>query len=375
MQWLIKEEKYFEKKIGNEGSLGELLLLIAIHFHSNQISAIAELICSNLDMKIPIRPNNTTRIKQLFIQELFSEQIVAAHAVKVPVTINLNGNIPGYLPVHCINQLLKSRSFLKHKVTIKSWIYKQICSCTTPLHPVMPTLIEAFVNSLILPGKLVSGGGSSGNIVDHLHKPLSEDEILKVFQQKNDQGDKSLNSSIYSDISKQSNLTSQVLLLYYLVLYEEVRQSNMVTIIQTNRNIKKYSVEFMSELPIKYLIQQVQLKQDQYTSLFHPMLKLLITHFPHISLVDDWIDEDKILNVKFCKKKDFNESQLLDAFENLKFNPSKLMNILVEMTKLSPTELWKFSDVLVKNFNTILTNNVPKRTQELYKKVNNKIVS
>lgn len=149
VQWLIKEEAYFESNSGVSASFGEMLLLMAIHFHSNQVSAICELVCSTLGMKIPLRQNNTTRMKQIFTQEIFTEQVVTAHAVKVPVTPNLNANMLGYLPVHCIHQLLKSRAFTKHKVPIKSWIYRQICNSSAPLHPVLPSLIEVYVNSII----------------------------------------------------------------------------------------------------------------------------------------------------------------------------------------------------------------------------------
>lgn len=45
--------------------------------------------------------------------------MVTAHAVRVPVTNNLSANITGFLPVHCIYQLLRSRAFTKHKVSIK----------------------------------------------------------------------------------------------------------------------------------------------------------------------------------------------------------------------------------------------------------------
>lgn len=51
-------------------------------------------------------------------------QVVTAHAVKVPVTKDLNANMPGFLPIHCIYHQLKSRMFTKHKVPIKAWIYK-----------------------------------------------------------------------------------------------------------------------------------------------------------------------------------------------------------------------------------------------------------
>ena len=55
---------------------------------------------------------------------LFFPQVVALHAVKVPVTQNLNANMSGYLPLHCIYQLLKSRAFSKHRVAIKVSVIK-----------------------------------------------------------------------------------------------------------------------------------------------------------------------------------------------------------------------------------------------------------
>lgn len=126
MQWLVKEEAYFESASGVTASFGEMLLLMAIHFHSNQLSAICDLVCATLGMKIPIRHNNMTRMKQVFTQEIFTEQVVTAHAIKVPVTNNLNANMTGFLPIHCIHQLLKSRAFAKHNVNIKNWIYRQV---------------------------------------------------------------------------------------------------------------------------------------------------------------------------------------------------------------------------------------------------------
>ena len=46
----------------------------------------------------------------------FTDKKVASHAVRVPVTKNLSANIAGFLPVHCVHQLLKSRAFSKYKV-------------------------------------------------------------------------------------------------------------------------------------------------------------------------------------------------------------------------------------------------------------------
>lgn len=53
-----------------------MLLLMAIHFHSNQLPAICELVCATLGMKVPLRPNNMTRLKQIFTQDIFTEQVL-----------------------------------------------------------------------------------------------------------------------------------------------------------------------------------------------------------------------------------------------------------------------------------------------------------
>lgn len=373
IQKLIKDESYFTS--GNEvsASFGEMLLLVAIHFHSNQMGNICELVCCSLGMKIPIRVNNTLRTKQIFTQEIFTEQVVAAHAVRVPVTPNLNANIPGYLPVHCIHQLLKSRAFSKHKVPIKSWIYRQICNSTTPLHPAIPALIEAYVNSIIVP--------NAKGPVEHTHNPLSEQEIQKIFQ------DSSIGAHIetkkitfpfdfdaeFRDNNEEAthvstSLTSQLLILYYLLFYEDVRLNNMVALVPMNRKVKSYSIEFLSELPIKYLLQQAQRNQNDYSGLFSSLLKLLVTHFPHLSLVDDWIEEEHIL-LKSTTERKITEKDVIDAFENIKVCPVKTTKLLKLMLTKSPTELWPLCKIIIQYFKSIIDDSVPRLVQKLYRQV------
>lgn len=124
IRWLVKEESYFEEQSGVSASFGEMLLLMAIHFHSQQLSAICELVCQTLGMKIAIRTSSMGKIKSIFTQEIFTEQFVAHHAIKVPVTKQLSSNVTGFLPIHCIHQLLKSRTFSKHRAPIKDWIFR-----------------------------------------------------------------------------------------------------------------------------------------------------------------------------------------------------------------------------------------------------------
>lgn len=374
VQWLVREEAYFESASGVDASFGEMLLLMAIHFHSNQLSAICELVCTTLGMKIPIRPNNLTRMKQIFMQEIFTEQVVTSHAVKVPVTQNLNANIPGFLPVHCIHQLLKSRAFAKHRVPIKNWIYRQICSSTPPLHPVLPALVEVYVNSILVT--------SNKSASEHINKPITEDEIRRVFQNSVFGANFDAKKSVFHmsdpdvDMTDAGNvkpsLTSQLLLLYYLLLYEDVRLSNMHNFISQGRKVKSYSTEFLSELPIKYLLQQVQRDQMNYAGLFSPLLRLLATHFPHLALVDDWLDEE-VINIDSAianyENITINDNSITEAFGHVHTCASKTGRLLRQLMSMKPTDVWPHAETIVHYFKDVLDPRVPRYIQELYKQV------
>jgi len=86
------------------------------------------------------------------------------------VTRNMSASTPGFLPVHCVHQLLVNRVFTKHKVQIKvgflnlsifiiyvalilikDWILEQLKNCTVPLHPMIPALLDSFATSCIIP--------------------------------------------------------------------------------------------------------------------------------------------------------------------------------------------------------------------------------
>lgn len=381
VQWLIKEEAYLKPHGNVSDSFGEMLLLMAIHFHSNQVSAICELVCSTLGMKIPLRQNNTTRMRQIFTQDIFTEQVVTAHAVKVPVTPNLNANIPGYLPVHCIHQLLKSRAFTKHKVTIFSWIYKQICNSTTPLHPVLPPLIEVYVSSVVAP----QAKGPN----EHTHEPLSEEDILRVFKNScvgtylhahkktytfefEPKPASALEAHNHANSADSAifkpNITSQLLLLYYLLLYEDMRLSNMAAILASQRKVKSYTNEFLSDLPIKYMMQQAHRHQHEFSGLFSPLLRLCLTQFPHLSLVDDWIEEEKIDTTKKCNRT-ITELHVIEAFEEIDTCPSKVIKLMRLMLRKAPTDIWPLCTTFVQYFRKILGSSVPRLIQDLYKQV------
>ena len=70
----------------------EMLLLADIHFHAGQL--VADLVFQTLGIGKRVRTKSMTFIKRIFTQE-------------IPVAAELSSSsITGYLPVHCIQQLL-----------------------------------------------------------------------------------------------------------------------------------------------------------------------------------------------------------------------------------------------------------------------------
>ncbi|XP_053310565.1 integrator complex subunit 2 isoform X2 [Spea bombifrons] len=359
LNWMIKEEAYFESTAGVSASFGEMLLLVAMYFHSNQLSAIIDLVCSTLGMKIVIKPSSLGRMKTIFTQEIFTEQVVTAHAVRVPVTSNLSANITGFLPIHCIYQLLRSRAFTKHKVSIKDWIYTQLCETTTPLHQQLLPLIDVYINSIITPASKASPEATN--------KPITEQEILKVFQ-----GIVGENSRL----GQRHTITAQLLMLYYVLSYEEALLANSKTL-AIQRKPKSYSSALMDQIPIKYLIRQAHGLQQELGGLHSSLLRLLATNYPHLCIVDDWICEEEITGTDALLRrmlltssaKNHSPNQLQEAFSLLQSNHTQVMQILEHLTLLSASDLIPYAEVLTTSMNQLLNAGVPRRILQTINKL------
>ncbi|XP_016355935.1 integrator complex subunit 2-like isoform X1 [Sinocyclocheilus anshuiensis] len=361
LSWMIKEEEYFESAAGVSASFGEMLLLVAMYFHSNQLSAIIELVCSTLGMKIAIKPSSLSKMKTIFTQEIFTEQVVTAHAVRVAVTNNLSANITGFLPIHCIYQLLRSRAFTKHKVSIKDWIFRQLCETTTPLHTQLLPLIDVYINSILTP--------ASKTNPEATNQPITEQEILNVFQ--------GLAGGDGGKVRSQHTITTQLLILYYILSYEEALLANTKTLALMQKKPKSYSPALMDQIPIKHLIRQAQGLQQELGGLHSALLRLLATNYPHLCMVEDWISEEEVtgtlpllrkmlLTSSSCK---YSQTQLREAFQNVLSGGPRLLRILEHLTLLSAGDLIPYAEALTASMGLLLEDGVSRRILQTVNKL------
>ncbi|XP_078404358.1 integrator complex subunit 2 isoform X4 [Cetorhinus maximus] len=353
LSWMIREEAYFESTTGVSASFGEMLLLVAMYFHSNQLNAIIDLVCSTLGMKIAIKPSSLNRMKTIFTQEIFTEQVVTAHAVRVPVTSNLSATITGFLPIHCIYQLLRSRAFTKHKVSIKDWIYRQMCETTTPLHPQLIPLIDVYINSILTPASKANPEATN--------QPITEQEVLNVFN--------GLTWGENNRCRQRHSITAQLLVLYYTLSYEETLLSNVKPLAAVQKKPKSYSAALMDQIPIKYLIRQAQGLQQELGGLHSALLRLLATNYPHLCMVDDWMCEEEVTGTDALlarmlltsRAKHHSPKKLQEAFQMASTNYTQLMQTLEDLTLLSASELIPFAEALMLDLYRLLDADVPRR--------------
>ncbi|XP_016348904.1 integrator complex subunit 2-like [Sinocyclocheilus anshuiensis] len=390
LSWMIKEEEYFESAAGVSASFGEMLLLVAMYFHSNQLSAIIELVCSTLGMKIAIKPSSLSKMKTIFTQEIFTEQVVTAHAVRVAVTNNLSANITGFLPIHCIYQLLRSRAFTKHKVSIKRiarlirmFPHNYIVSLKDwnlpPLESRIARLIRMFphnyivslkdwnlpplesINSILTP--------ASKTNPEATNQPITEQEILNVFQ--------GLAGGDGGKVRSQYTITTQLLILYYILSYEEALLANTKTLALMQKKPKSYSPALMDQIPIKHLIRQAQGLQQELGGLHSALLRLLATNYPHLCMVEDWISEEEVtgtlpllrkmlLTSSSCK---YSQTQLREAFQNVLSGGPRLLRILEHLTLLSAGDLIPYAEALTASMGLLLEDGVSRRILQTVSKL------
>jgi len=348
----------------------EMLLLAAIHFHAGQLTQVADLVCQTLNIKMSVRTNSMTVIKRIFTQEIFTEIVVAQHAVKVPVTDSLSASVAGFLPVHCIHQLLRSRVFSKHRVNIKPWIYQQLLCSQAPLHPVLPPLIEAYISSILTTPSSRSG-------VECHNDPLTEAEIRAVFAPPRFNLDSATNQKAAFGLSanqravSSSGYSAQLCILYYILLYEDTR---LVTCnnrqAQTLPRHHRYSQELLNDLPIKFLLGKAERMQGKFEGLFPPLLRLASTQFPHLCLVEDGlVVEKRSGSVLKTMSSGLSTDQLRSALDHLVTCPAATNLQLQHLLSVPPRVAWSVSNILVSNIRTFLDPRVPRHTQELFKQV------
>ena len=112
--------------------------------------------------------------------------------------------------------------------------------------------------------------------------------------------------------------------------------------------------------------------QGKFEGLFPPLLRLASSQFPHLCLVEDWLTSEPCLRAPMplsprCPRV---VTEDIEAALALVTSCPAATNIqLQQLLSLPPRLAWSAASVLATHIRTILSPQVPRHTQELYKQV------
>ena len=155
-----------------------------------------------------------------------------------------------------------------------------------------------------------------------------------------------------------------MLMLYYVLTYEAVRLSSMKTILVSGRKVPRHSHDILSDLPIKFLLQTAERNQTWFGGLYPQLLKLASTHFPHLCMVQDNLNEDFEASELEAKNgpgvvEVVKTAAVKEALSNLNSCPAKLILVMQKMLKMPAPDVWQFSELLVRQIKELMRPEVP----------------
>lgn len=100
------------------------------------------------------------------------------------------------------------------------------------------------------------------------------------------------------------------------------------TYFSVNSNVQheSYSASLLSHIPIKYLVLQARANQSDYRGLYAPLLRLLVIHYPHLCLVDEWLIEEEMISTQIPGGIECRMSSVL----NVQSSPARLKTGIVK---------------------------------------------
>ncbi|KHN74298.1 Integrator complex subunit 2 [Toxocara canis] len=205
------------------------------------------------DVKLDTRA--LSKLRGLFLRHAITERELAQRVSSLPVTRTLSIAHKGFLPAHCVAQLLTARLFAKHSIPIHEWLESQIVECRSPVHPTVIELINAYASSC-----LPADGSRAVN------EPLSEKFIEGLFA---------------GDIVDEDMLVPRLLTFFFMLSL----RSKIDKLDTASAFTYPYKPNMETRLPIRYMISVMSARSDDFQALRSPMLRVA-AHFYSYMLPD-----------------------------------------------------------------------------------------
>jgi hypothetical protein len=116
---------------------------------------------------------------KVFHQVFHNDTILIQYTKQLPITSKLSAKTiasedqNSLLGIYFLNQLIKNNTTLnKCQLNLNEWLFNQILECCAPIHPIIVTFINTYVNQIF----------NLAIQTEHRLAPLSESLILNFFK-------------------------------------------------------------------------------------------------------------------------------------------------------------------------------------------------
>ncbi|KAF2075623.1 hypothetical protein CYY_003091 [Polysphondylium violaceum] len=370
-------------QLSSIGNCQDLLLLVSIYFHTHQLHNIALVVKGILGFRPSIHTESLHQLGEVLTKEIYTESLVAKSASSLPIIENLNSSNQN-ISIMCVYHLLSERIFEKYETDVGEWVWKQTLKASTPIHYLLPSLLDQLVKNIIDPSiSLSSGQPNTPNQISSTQpfymKRIAETKIMQVIR----------NPQNYDPVV-------QVLVIYFAMRFNDsimrlksdpkFKNNGNTNFLTEATQLKEYSVEFLSKLPIQKCLSIIHSKQNEYFYIIPPFLYLISSLFPqffNIGLL--LLEEERASNPlekfiflpQYYSESVFQTGStttsttttnnnnnslisipfLIDAIKKTKKNPTSTQLILRFLNTRPTSELIQTIDVLIEYLLPILIQN------------------
>lgn len=117
-------------------------------------------------------------------------------------------------PLRCCKKIVMFLNTIILNLILKfqDWLFKQLCTCSSPVHPLLLPLIETYIHSIITPLNISRTKQQRMNAL----QPFSEERLFAVFRDKS--------------VACCDSETTKLLLMLYALMYQNALLGNMKTL-------------------------------------------------------------------------------------------------------------------------------------------------
>ncbi|KYQ96763.1 integrator complex subunit 2 [Tieghemostelium lacteum] len=344
--------------LSKNGDCDELLLLISIYFHTHQLPNIVTIVKNILGFKPSIHTESLNQIGEIITKEIFTEPLVSSKTSILPIKENLNNN-DNFISIQCIYHLLSERIFEKYEIDVGEWICNQILKSTTPIHYLLPSCVDQLVKNIIEPTIVPISSSTIGQQQQQQQQSFYMKRIPESF----------ILAAIKSPPSSNRELVQ--LMAVYLALryndsvlkYKTDHKGKLLNSTIENTQVKEYSCEFLSKLPIQGSLSLIFSKKSEYFYIIPPFLYLISSQFPQffnigLLLLEEESNSNELIE-RFVPQFYFNNVEvniqyIIQLIKNTKQQPTGVLLLLKYLNYLSTEELCDYSLPLVEHLLPIL---------------------